>query len=94
MGLKYKEDQDFADHNRVANETAARDLRDMLEQIESAQAIKADASKDETDIYVVAKSKGYNIKALKRLVRERQRDADELREERDALDLYKLLIGM
>lgn len=94
MALKYKEDPDFADHNKRANDTAARELKTMLEQIESAQAIKADASKDETDIYVVAKSKGYNIRALKRLVRERQRDADELREERDALDLYKLLIGM
>ena len=94
MAMMFKEDPDFAVHNKRANDTAARDLKTMLEQIESAQAVKADASKDETDIYVVAKSKGYNVKALKALVRERKRDADELRQERDSLELYKQLLGM
>jgi uncharacterized protein (UPF0335 family) len=66
----------------------------MLAQIESAIEQKKDASRDESDIYTVAKSKGYNIRALKRLVKERQRDAEELREEVDALQLYKQLVGM
>lgn len=94
MALKFKEDPDFAAHNQRANDTAAKELAAMLAQIESAAAAKADASKDESDIYVVAKSKGYNIKALKRLVRERKRDAEELREEEDALTLYKQFVGM
>ena len=66
----------------------------MLAQIESAIEQKKDASRDESDIYTVAKSKGYNVRALKRLVKERQRDAEELREEVDALQLYKQLVGM
>ena len=56
MALKFKEDPDFAAHNQVANDTAARELSHILEQIESAQASKADASKDESDLYVVAAS--------------------------------------
>lgn len=94
MALKYKEDPDFSAHNQRANDTASRELKEMLEQIESAQSAKADYAKEESDIYVVAKSKGYDVKALKRLVRERKRDADELRGETDALELYKQLIGM
>lgn len=94
MALKYKEDADFFAHNQRANDTASRELKDMLEQIESAQLAKADIVKEEADVYVVAKSKGYDVKALKRLVRERKRDADELRAEKDALELYKQLIGM
>lgn len=94
MALKYKEDPDFSAHNQRANDTASRELKDMLEQIESAQLAKADIVKEEADVYVVAKSKGYDVKALKRLVRERKRDADELRAEKDALELYKQLIGM
>ena len=94
MSLPFKKDPDFEAHNRVANDTAARELQNVLEQIESAQAAKADASKDESDLYVVAKAKGYNIRALKRLVKERKRDAEELREEEDALTLYKQFIGM
>ncbi len=94
MALKFKDDPDFAAQNQVANDTAARELSHLLEEIESAQAAKADASKDESDLYVVAKSKGYNIKALKRLVKERKRDAGDLREEEDALTLYKQFVGM
>jgi uncharacterized protein (UPF0335 family) len=94
MPLKFKEDPDFSAHNQRFNDVAARELKEMLEQIESAQAQKKDAARDESDIYVVAKSKGYNVKALKKLVQERRRDAEELAEERDALDLYKQLVGM
>lgn len=112
MAMMFKEDPDFAVHNKRANDTAARELKTVLEQIESAQAanllldelfgaVKADASRDETDIcnpeqrlYTVAKSKGYNVRALRALVRERKRDADELRQERDSLALYKQLLGM
>lgn len=94
MPLKFKEDPDFAAHNQLANDTASRELKEMLAQIESALASKADAAKEETDVYVVAKSKGYNIRALKRLIKERKANAEELREETDALHLYKQLIGM
>ena len=94
MALKFKDDPDFTAHNQTANDTAARELSHILAEIESAQATKADASKDESDLYVVAKSKGYNVKALKRLVKERKRDAYELREEEDALTLYKQFVGM
>lgn len=94
MALKFKDDPDFAAHNQTANDTAARELSHILAEIESAQATKADASKDESDLYVVAKSKGYNVKALKRLVKERKRDAGDLREEEDALTLYKQFVGM
>lgn len=94
MALKFKEDADFEAHNALANDVAARELKEMIAQIESAQAAKADASKDESDIYVVAKSKGYNVRALKRLVKERKTDADRLRDDTEALNMYKFLVGM
>jgi uncharacterized protein (UPF0335 family) len=94
MPLKFKDDADFAEHNGRANDTASRELREMLEQIESAAAAKDDAARDVKDVYVVAKTKGYNVKALRKLVSERKRDAEELREERDTLELYKQLVGM
>jgi len=94
MALKFRKDPDFAVHNRLANNTAARDLSIMVAQIEAMASAKGDAARDEADCYVVAKSKGYDVKALKRLVRERRMDADKLREEMATLDLYKQLIGM
>lgn len=94
MPLIFKEDKDFSAHNRLANDVAARELKEMVAQIESALAAKADAAKDESDIYVVARSKGYNVRALKRLIKERRVDADRLRDDGEALEMYKTLIGM
>lgn len=94
MALKFKEDPDFAVHNGLANDTAARELKVMILQIEAMSSAKFDAARDESDCYVVAKAKGYDVKALKRLVRERKMDAGKLREEMETLDLYKQLIGM
>lgn len=45
MALKFKEDPDFAVHNGLANDTAARDLRAMIEQIEAMAAAKGDATR-------------------------------------------------
>ena len=94
MALKFKEDPDFAVHNGRANDTAARDLRVVIAQIEAMASAKGDAARDEADCYVLAKAKGYDVKALKRLVRERRMDAGKLREEMETLDFYKQLIGM
>ena len=94
MALPFKQDPEFEAHNRLANDVAARELKEMIAQIESAQAAKADASKDESDIYTVAKSKGYNVRALKKLIKERKTDADRLRDDTEALEMYKSLVGM
>lgn len=94
MPLKFKEDEDFAAHNKRANDTAARELKEMVEQIESAEAAKADAARDSKDVYTVAKAKGYNVRALKKLIAERKADAGRLQEDADALQLYKELVGM
>jgi len=94
MPLKFKEDADFESHNRLANDVAARELKEMIATIESALAAKADAAQDEKDVYIVAKSKGYNVRALKKLVKERREDAEKLRDEQEALHMYKFLIGM
>jgi len=49
-------------------------------------------SREKADIYTVAKSKGWNVKALRKLVAERRRGAADLREEQDAMAMYRDLL--
>jgi len=87
--MKFKDDPDFARHNTVANETAARELDFMLEKIAAAE--DEDALED---VYEAAKRAGYNVRALKKLVKNRKEDPEREKYPETDLNLYKQLVGM
>lgn len=87
-----KDDNDFKKHNMKAVKTAAEELRVFVGDIESIEAQIADMNSDRQDIYTVAKSRGYDVRALRRLIAERKRDAAELEEERAAVEQYRDLL--
>ena len=92
MGLPFKEDMDFKKHNQHAEVAAAGELRDMIAEYESLDAQVADMRRDQKDLLTVAKSKGWNTKALRRLLSERKRDAGELQEEQETVQMYRKLL--
>jgi len=49
-------------------------------------------NRDRQDFFTLAKSKGYDIKALRTLIAERRRNAEELEEERLAVQHYRDLL--
>jgi uncharacterized protein (UPF0335 family) len=90
--LPFKEDEDFRKHNQKAEESGAKELRQMVEEYESLDAQVADLRRDQKDIMTVAKSKGWDTKALRRLLAERKRDAGELQEEQETVQMYRKLL--
>lgn len=92
MGLPFKEDEDFRKHNQKAEESAAEDIRAFVEEVESIEAQIADLQRDKRDQFTLVKSKGYNVKALRRLIAERKKDAGAEQELRDAMEHYKGLL--
>ena len=87
-----KDDDDFKKHNMKAVDTAAEELRVFVGDVESIDAQVSDLSRDRQDLFTLAKSKGYDVKALRRLIAERKRDAAELEEERLAVQHYRELL--
>jgi uncharacterized protein (UPF0335 family) len=92
MGLPFKEDEDFRKHNQRANESAAEELGRFIEEVESDDAQIADIQRDKKDRFTMIKSKGYNVKALRRLLADRKKDAAEEQETRDVMEQYKNLL--
>lgn len=92
MGLPFKEDDDFRKHNQKAEEAAAGELRDFVADIESYDAQIADIQRDKRDAFTMVKAKGYNVKALRRLLAERKKDAKAEQELKDAMEHYKSLL--
>lgn len=90
--LPFKEDEDFRKHNQLAEDSAKQGLRQIVEEYESLDAQVADMRRDQKDLMTVAKSKGWDTKALRRLLAERKRDAAELAEEQELVAKYRNLL--
>lgn len=73
---------------------ATERLRSLVERIERLEEERRAIGSDIKDIYTEAKSAGFDVKVMRRLVAERRREAAEVEEEETILDLYRKSLGM
>jgi len=67
---------------------AGAQLLAFVERIESMEAEIAERNGDKRDIYAEAKGNGYDVKAIKAIVRRRAKDPGEAAEEDAVVDTY------
>lgn len=68
-------------------------LRSYIERIERMEAEKVVIAEDIKDIYTEAKSTGFDVKILRKIIAIRKVDADKRREEEEMIDLYMSALG-
>jgi len=68
---------------------AADRLRSLVERIERLEDERKALGNDIKDVYVEAKSAGFDIKVLRQLIRLRRQEASEIEEQETLLDLYR-----
>ena len=73
---------------------AADELRSFVERVERLEEEKKTISDDIKDVYGEAKSRGYDVKVLRKVVSLRKQDRDERAEQEAILDLYLQALGM
>jgi uncharacterized protein (UPF0335 family) len=69
-------------------------LRAIIERIEHLEEEKKAISDDIRDVYAEAKGNGYDVKALRTIVRLRKQDKDERAEQEAILETYLHALGM
>lgn len=75
--------------------TIAKDqLRSYIERIERLEEEKKSIADDIRDVFAEAKSNGYDVKALRAIVRLRKIDADERMEQEVIMETYLHALGM
>jgi uncharacterized protein (UPF0335 family) len=75
--------------------TFAKDhLKAFVERVERLEEEKKAIADDIRDVYAEAKANGFDVKALRTIVRLRKQDADERREEETILETYMHALGM
>ncbi|MDB5579805.1 MAG: hypothetical protein JWR80_4981 [Bradyrhizobium sp.] len=83
---------------RADDEPATRfakdQLKSIIERVERLEEEKKATSDDIRDVYAEAKGNGFDVKALRTIVRLRKLDVDQRREEQDVLETYLVALGM
>lgn len=69
-------------------------LRAVIERIERLEEEKKTISDDIRDVYKEAGGNGYDVKALRTIVRLRKQDANERQEQETILETYMHAMGM
>jgi uncharacterized protein (UPF0335 family) len=81
------------DSNSNYNVTAD-ELRSFIERYERLESEKRDIADQMKDLLQESKSRGYDIKALKKIIALRKRSPDEIAEENAILEIYASALGM
>jgi uncharacterized protein (UPF0335 family) len=74
--------------------SAQKQLRQLVEQIERLEEEKKALAGDIRDKYLEAKAVGFDIKAIRQIVRLRKKSATEREEEVGILEVYLHALGM
>lgn len=74
--------------------SAQKHLRQFVEQIERLEEEKKALSDDIRDKFSEAKAVGFDVKALRQIVRLRKKSQSERQEEEDMLAVYMHALGM
>jgi uncharacterized protein (UPF0335 family) len=86
-------------HNSDATESPATKLskdkvRSIIERLERLEEEKKTLSDEVRDVYAEAKGNGFDVKALRTIVRMRKQDAKERAEQDIILETYMHAMGM
>jgi uncharacterized protein (UPF0335 family) len=82
------------EQDQPATRFAKDHLKAFVERIERLEEEKKALADDIRDVYAEAKGTGFDVKALRAIVKLRKQDADERREQEAILETYMHALGM
>jgi uncharacterized protein (UPF0335 family) len=82
------------DNSGSATRFARDQLKAFVERVERLEEEKAAIASDIKDIFGEAKGSGYDVKALRTVIRLRKQDANERKEQEAILETYLNALGM
>ena len=82
------------EEDQPATRFAKDHLKAFVERIERLEEEKKTIADDVRDVYAEAKATGFDVKALRAIVRLRKVDADERKEHEAILETYLHALGM
>lgn len=73
---------------------AKEQLKSFIERVERLEEEKKAISDDIRDVFMEAKANGFDVKALRTILKLRKEDADDRKEQEAIVDLYLQALGI
>lgn len=73
---------------------AVDQLKSIITRVERLEEEKASIAADIRDVFAEAKGNGFDVKAIKEIIKLRRKDSQTREEEEAVLDVYKRALGM
>jgi uncharacterized protein (UPF0335 family) len=83
-----------AEKEQTAHRFAKDQLKALVERVERLEEEKKAISDDIRDVFAEAKVNGFDVKALRTVVKMRKQDANERKEQEAILETYLHALGM
>lgn len=83
-----------AEKEETAHRFAKDQLKAIIERVERLEEEKKAISDDIRDVFAEAKVNGFDVKALRTIVKMRKQDANERQEQEAILETYLHALGM
>jgi uncharacterized protein (UPF0335 family) len=83
----------MAKPNRVGG-VAVDQLKSIIGRVEKLEEEKVAISADIRDVFAEAKGNGFDVKAIRQIIKLRKQDAQEREEQETILDTYMRALGM
>jgi len=89
-----KNEQPGPGHNSASTKFAKDQLKAFVERVERLEEEKKAIADDIRDVYAEAKGNGFDVKALRAIIRMRKEDAEKRREHEAIVETYMHALGM
>lgn len=70
------------------------ELRQFIERVERLEEEKKEVSEQIKEVFAEMKGRGFDVKAIRQILRERKQDPNDIAEQEAIIDMYKAAIGM
>lgn len=78
----------------MTDQVAGERLKSFIERVERLETEKQAIADDIKHVYDEAKSTGFDVKIIRKIVSDRKKDDNKRREETELYELYTAAIGM
>ncbi len=84
----------IGDGDSAVGGIAADRLRSIIERVERLEEERKALAGDIKDIFTEAKSAGFDVKVIKKIIQLRKQEPAEVEEQETLLDIYRRALGM
>lgn len=84
----------MTDDTQQAYTVTGEELRQFVERVEQLEAEKKDIGEQIAEVFSEMKGRGFDVKAVRAILRERKANPDDVAEQEAILDIYRAALGM